>query len=155
VTVNKDLTINGLGNPTVTAPSGSNQKIFTITAAGVTLDGFNIEVNRPNAAAGVYAENIDNITVQNCTINSTGSGSTLTTPFGNADAAGIALLCNGGPIEFCTLDNNDITAGSGPSVFSRGIWLREMRSTVTDNEIVATTQDLLCQFASGGTTTID
>ncbi|MCE7926486.1 MAG: HYR domain-containing protein, partial [Haliscomenobacteraceae bacterium CHB4] len=155
VTVNKDVTINGLGNPTVTAPAGSNQKIFTITAAGATLDGFNIEVNRPNAAAGVYAENIDNITVQNCTINSTGSGSTLTTPFGNTDAAGIALLGNGGPIEFCTLDNNDITAGSGPSVFSRGIWLREMRSTVTDNEIVATTQDLLCQFASGGTTTID
>jgi hypothetical protein len=154
VTVSKDLTINGLGNPTVTAPVGTGQKIFNITSNGVTLNGLNIVVNRPNAVAGVYAEQRDNITVQNCTIQSTGSGSTLTTPYGNTDAAGIALLCNGGPIETCNIDNNQITAGAGPSAFSRGIWLREMAATVNANGLTGGAQDLLVQFAAGTATNI-
>lgn len=159
VNVNRSLTFTGTGMPMVMAPAGSNQTIFTIAAANVTIQGFKITVNRPNAAAGIAAINpavFDGAQLLNNTIQSVGTGSTLTTPFGNTSAAGIALLGNGGAIESVTIKGNTINSGDATNFFSRGIWLREVKPTVggataaEGNTIVATTQDLLNQFSSGG-----
>jgi hypothetical protein len=163
VNANRSLTFTGTGLPMVMAPAGSNQTIFTIAADNVTIQGFKINVNRPNAAAGIAAIDpspFNGTQILNNTIQSTGTGSTFSTPVGNTSAAGIALLGNGGAIESVTIKGNTINSGDATNFFSRAIWLREVRSTVggatapEGNMLVATTQDLLSQFASGGTTLV-
>lgn len=163
VNANRSLTFTGVGTPMVMAPAGSNQTIFTIAAANVTIQGFKITVNRPSAAAGIAAidpASFSGAQILNNTIQSTGTGSTFSTPVGNTSAAGIALLGNGGAIESVTIKGNTINSGDATNFFSRAIWLREVQATVggatapEGNTLVATTQDLLNQFASGGTTLV-
>ena len=164
VNANRSLTFTGTGLPMVMAPAGSNQTIFTIAADNVTIQGFKITVNRPNAAAGIAAIDpspFNGTQILNNTIQSTGTGSTFASGCcGNTSSAGIALIGNGGAIENVTIKGNTINSGDATNFFSRAIWLREVRSTVggatapEGNTLVATTQDLLNQFASGGTTLV-
>ncbi len=164
VTVNKSLTLTGIGMPTVTAPAGANQTIFNITAANVTIQGFKIVVNRPNAAAGIAAIEPAAFTgsqILNNLIQSAGAGSTFASGCcGNTSAAGIALVGNGGIVETATIKGNTINSSDGTSFFGRAIWLREMQATVggpmvaDGNTLIGLAQDLLLGFSTGGPTLV-
>jgi len=154
-TINKSITLRGAAGTVLQAPTTSNnQRILTVRANNVTIEDVEINVNRPNAVAGIYADNqssapFNDLTLNNNIIRSVGSGGSLTTPSGNTSAAGVALVGSGGTIERVTINNTDVLSDTATSsVFSRGIWLREVSATVSNSDLIATTQDLLYQFPS-------
>ncbi len=154
--ITKPITIRGQPGTVVTAPTGgpSNQRIFDVRSPNVAIEDVEITVNRPAAAVGIYATDqgglqFTNLALRNNHIRSTGTGSTLTTPLGNTSAAGIALVAGGGAIERAVITGTTILSDTADStLFSRGIWLREVSAQVVGSEIMATTQDLLFQLAS-------
>jgi uncharacterized delta-60 repeat protein len=161
--VNKSVTITGAGqSPVVTRTSGSNQKLFSIAAQNVTITDLGMQVNRPFAVAGVYADtsvtgNFNGLTVSNNVIRSVGSGGSLPGVLGGAtSSAGIALL--GTAAQSAAISNNNVKADNDitpTSVFGRGIWLGGITATVQNNPAVAgLAQDLLLSAMASGTTTV-
>ncbi len=160
VNVNKSLilTVNPGDTATVTAPgAASNAAVFSVTAPDVTIDGFEIVVNRPNAAVGIAAQSnlgpFDNLQITNNNIHSTGSGSTFATG-PTVNAAAIYLKGDGAPIEQVLLQGNTVDMTSGGDYYSRGVFLREVQATIggasasDGNDITGIGKDLLFQFPS-------
>jgi hypothetical protein len=167
VTINKPLLLDGAGGlaSQLTRTAGANQALIRVDANNVTIQDMYLLVNRPFAAAGIFADesagdDFHNLNVLSNTIRSQGAGSTLTTSFGNTSAAGVAALGgNGLDADQVTIRGNTLDSAGGGSAFSRGVWLREAQGTVggplgsDGNSIVATTQDVLMQFAFSNTAT--
>ncbi|MBN2389803.1 MAG: DUF11 domain-containing protein, partial [Anaerolineae bacterium] len=166
ITITKPLTLTAGGLVTMTAVSGSNNTLITVVTDSVTIEGFTLIVNRPQAVAGIVAgiiktgdtQEVDALTVRNCIIQDSGAGGVFDNDYSlPTNAVGIAVLSkNDGDAESVTLDNNLIEINTtGPTNnTTRGIWLSKVYGEVTDNELDGLAQDALIQFSFGGTTTI-
>ncbi len=161
--VNKGVTVLGIGTPTITRTTGSSQTLMTVSADNVTIQNFDFDVARPFANAGIAALNpatFDNLLIHDNNFDISGTGGSFPNPFLATSSVAIALLGNGTPFESVTVTSNVINFSAGPTLFARGVWLREIRATIggatpaDGNSIIASTQDVLMQFSSGGTSTI-
>ncbi|HOU13524.1 MAG TPA: hypothetical protein PKZ84_10440 [Anaerolineae bacterium] len=156
-TINKALTLLAGGAVTITAPAAStNSILLNVTANDVTIDGFFLIVNRPQAVAAVRAIDRNRLTVQNCTILDSGSGGTFANTYLTTNAVGIAVLStNTAVAETIVITNNRISISSSTlGAATRGIWLRQVNGTVANNEVFGLAHDTLIQLAYGGTTTV-
>ncbi|MEM8681573.1 MAG: hypothetical protein AAGF97_19680, partial [Planctomycetota bacterium] len=181
VVVDRSVTVLGDNLPVV-HPVDDNDfasVVIEITADDVTIDGLNVVVDRDDASGGIAASNVAqpdvnmsggsfaNLILQNNVVESQGDNVGSFDLVGGlpASAMGIALIANGGTVHSVTLTNNqsvgtqtatvDPTNPFGVSSFTRGIYLGQVMANVTGNTASGIAQDLLVQFASGGTTTID
>lgn len=170
VTISQSLTLTayGMATPTVTAPAtATDAAIISVDAPNVTVEGLDITVDQPYAAAGIAAVSaasgpnvFDGLQVLDNTIVSTGSGGFLNTPFGSTYSIGIAALANGGDIapSVTIAGNTILPTVNDPAVLRRAIWVNEAQGTIggsiaADGNIVAGSyEDVLDAFARGATT---
>ncbi len=167
--VNKSATIDGTGAVNIVRTSGSQQIIATVNATNVTIRDLNIQVNQTNNGSGqpiapvgigataTTTTDFNGLILENNTIASIGdapanwSGS----PGLSVRAAGVVLYDSpSGGIPTVTLTNNNVNITSGTSFFQRAVWLAQLNATITGNTFAGAANDLLFQFASGGTSTI-
>ena len=165
----------------LTSSVGSNDKVLIeVTADDVTIDGFHLIVDRDHASGGIAASNVaqpdvnlsggsfNNLTIANNLIESSGEniGSFDLVGGLNSSAMGIALIGSGGPVHSVTVTGNQVLGTDGTATivpiinptgfsgFTRGLYLGQVQADVTGNTLEGFAQDLLNQFASGGTTSI-
>ena len=165
----------------LTSSTGANNKVLVeVRSDDVTIKDFRLIVDRAHVVGGIVASNtpipgvnvlggsFDDLVIDGNLIESVGENDGLfVLPSGlPASAMGIVAYGLGGPVHDVTLTNNEVlataTATLGPlaptSIFTRGAYLGAVRATVggagQGNTLQGVAQDLLVQFASGGTTTI-
>ncbi len=146
---------------TVTAPgAASKAALVTVDASNVTVDGFVLAVNQPDATAGIFMDSTaadpdTALTVQNCrftisgTIDSAGADAYI--GFGTYSTA---IAVNGaGGFPTIQLLNNEILPDSTTAptaMFDRAIFLREGKGTISGNTVYGDAHDLCAQFVSNG-----
>ncbi len=157
IAINKPLTLTTDGGATITAHYNAwNLTLIDVQADNVTIDGFSIIVNRPEAVAGIVASDRTGLIVRNCVIQDAGFGGSFDNPYLATDAVGIAVLsANSASAESVVITNNRILISiSTLGARTRSIWLRQVYGEVTNNEILGLAHDALIQFSYGGTTTV-
>ncbi|MDA8744149.1 tandem-95 repeat protein [Rubripirellula amarantea] len=174
VTINRSMTfesVTALG-ATIAPTVGSHQSVISIDAKNVTVSGFVIQVNQnddalssgtaPIAPIGISAVNseFDGLLITNNKITSIGDNASVNwtgSPSLSVRGAGIVLHGPSGPSthESVTISNNMVDVTSGSSFFQRAVWLSEVNGQITGNTLSGAANDLIFQFASGGTSLID
>ena len=151
----------------ILAPTtGGQQTVVGVNAANVQIDGLAIQVNQNNNGSGqpiapvgiaAVGTTFDGLKVTNNVITSIGdSPANWVINAGlTVRAAGIVLFNNGGVLESVTIQNNDVEITSGNSFFQRAVFLKELHAQITGNTFAGAANDLIFQFASGGSSLID
>jgi hypothetical protein len=168
VVISKAVTIQGAGadNTIITAPSGTNQKLFHVQADDVTIEGIHFAINQPDAATGIYAadpNSFNNITIKDNKFTTTGSGALTYPPspfpVGRTQASAITLLSTVSNPS-ATITGNTVTVElpndyTQTPFYGRAIWLYNITATITGNSLDgALAADIVYQ-SPAGTSIID
>lgn len=167
VTINKALTLQSdtaLGAHLEAPVAATSAALITVDASDVTVSGFDLLVNQPDATAGVYMDSTGgdpdtNLTVQNCQLKISGAYSNnAATSYIGFDTSSTAIAVKGlGGFPTVYVLNNQILPDSivaPTAMFDRAIFLREGNGTIAGNTVYGDAHDLAAQFVSNGALTV-
>ncbi len=102
----------------------------------------------------------DGLKVINNTIDSIGSAPANWSGSPSLSVRGAGIVLHGqsspsGTVEHVDITGNNISILSGASFFQRGVWLTALNANITGNTIAGAANDVIFQFASGGSSLID
>lgn len=124
LTINKDLTITGLGQDNLTISGNNSSRVFNITAGNVEISG--LTITNGKAADGspgndgenggaIYSDSGSNLTLTNCIIrnNSSGNGGGDDLTINGGDGGDGGAIYSDGVLTLtnCTLDGNNTGNG--------------------------------------------
>lgn len=170
VTVNKELTINGVGatKPVIsfTGTATGKKALFDVSADKVTINNFEMDVDLTKLSSGIVATSagLDEITITNNVINAKGSSSAASFgSYGLRNAISInyaAYRAATGGVDKITLTNNTVTAvaddGFGVArTFRSAVSVDEGGGTYTGNDFTSINHDILIRFNNNGAILID
>jgi hypothetical protein len=126
LTLQSDVTIQGLGAPNLTISGNNSSRVFQIypgvnaTISGLTITGGRATSSTPSMNAGGGIVNDGSLVLTDCVV--TGNTVDSSGPITNSCYGG--GIDNGGPLTLnnCTISNNTVTAGAIGNAYGAGIY---------------------------------